>query len=321
MVRLEISDRPDDDWNFRLLKTDHATLFQTVEYAKFVQEVQGMTPSYHKFLDEKGEIVAQNIMYAGLSKGKNLKSLLKKAIGRNEQTVWYYGPIVFDRRFLDDIASSMHDFLIQNNNAVSGLESPLMSGMFTNVRSSNRIEWCTFLIDLSLDKAKIWDNIEKHSARKNIMRSKSRGVTVREMNRDDLAQLRNLRKDKINRKYTESLSELQSKWDQLHNVGWTGFLAFLDGVPVGGINISYFNGHIMEEGISRSTTDYEKKLYSQDLLKWTIIEWGKRQNFRFYDLTGANPSPQNDKERGILRYKAKWGGKKILFSRIKRSTL
>ena len=320
MVKLEISDGPDANWNARLLKTDHATLFQTVEYAKFAQRAQGMTPSYHKFLDEKGEIVAQNIVFVKSSDGRNLKSLLKKTIRRNKQTIWHYGPVVFDRRFLGDIATSMYDFLVQNNNAISGLASPL-SGMFTNVISPNRIEWCTFLIDLSLDKAKIWDNIEKHSAQKNITRSKSRGITVREMNRDDLAQLHDLRKDKINKEYTESLSELQSKWDQLHNIGWTGFLAFLDDVPVGGINVSYFNGYIMEEGISRSTVDYEKKLYSQDLLKWTVIEWGKRQNFRFYDLTGANPSPQNDKERGILRYKAKWGGRKILFYRIKRGIL
>ena len=30
----------------------------------------------------------------------------------------------------------------------------------------------------------------------------------------------------------------------------------------------------------------------------------------YYDLAGANPNPLTEKEKGILRYKKKWGGKK-----------
>ena len=57
--------------------------------------------------------------------------------------------------------------------------------------------------------------------------------------------------------------------------------------------------------------EYDEKLYSQDLIKWEIIRWSKKNNCKYLDLTGASPNPLNEKESGILRYKKKWGGKQI----------
>ena len=66
-----------------------------------------------------------------------------------------------------------------------------------------------------------------------------------------------------------------------------------------------------EWGVARSSIDYEQKLYSQDLIKWKIIEWGIENKMNWYDLSGINPNPVNSKERGILQYKKKWGGEKV----------
>ncbi len=79
---------------------------------------------------------------------------------------------------------------------------------------------------------------------------------------------------------------------------------------------SSYNGYINEFGIARTKKDSEGKLYSQDLLKWHIIKWGKNNNLKYYDLTGVNPYPQNEKEKGIFRYKEKWGGKLITYNRV-----
>ena len=65
---------------------------------------------------------------------------------------------------------------------------------------------------------------------------------------------------------------------------------------------------LIEGGIVRSEVDAEKKLYSQDLIKWKIIEWGIENKMMYYDLAGYNPNPQDQKEAGIKRYKQKWGG-------------
>jgi len=92
-----------------------------------------------------------------------------------------------------------------------------------------------------------------------------------------------------------------------------GFLAKLDNKPVSGISFTSFNGYIIEAGIARSKDDLENNLYSMDLLKWNIIEWGIQNNMKFYDLAGFNPNPISKKEIGIAQYKKKWGGKKYDF--------
>ena len=70
--------------------------------------------------------------------------------------------------------------------------------------------------------------------------------------------------------------------------------------------------------MARSSEDYVKKLYSQDLIKWKIIEWGVQRKMNYYDLAGANPNPTSEKEKGILRYKRKWGGKRYDYNIIQR---
>ena len=53
-----------------------------------------------------------------------------------------------------------------------------------------------------------------------------------------------------------------------------------------------------------------------DLLKWEVIQWGRRQGYGSYDLAGVNLSPDaSDKEKQIARHKLKWGGVPVSFSR------
>ena len=76
---------------------------------------------------------------------------------------------------------------------------------------------------------------------------------------------------------------------------------------------SYLGKFIIEGGIIRSDEDKKNNLYSQDLIKWKIIEWGIDNKMNFYNLAGFNPNPTSEKEKGILRYKKKWGGEQVLY--------
>jgi lipid II:glycine glycyltransferase (peptidoglycan interpeptide bridge formation enzyme) len=60
-------------------------------------------------------------------------------------------------------------------------------------------------------------------------------------------------------------------------------------------------------------SDYsiKNKLYANDAIKWAVIEYGKKKGNKLYDLTGVSPSPETEKEKGIRRFKEKWGGKLI----------
>ena len=62
--------------------------------------------------------------------------------------------------------------------------------------------------------------------------------------------------------------------------------------------------------------DRIENLYSQDLIKWKIIEWGIENKMKYYDLAGFNPNPISKKEEGIIQFKKKWGGQIHQYYRI-----
>ena len=97
----------------------------------------------------------------------------------------------------------------------------------------------------------------------------------------------------------------------LSPIGYSGFLARKDRICLGGMFFSFFNKYMNEWGVARSKLDYEEKLYSQDLIKWKIIEWGIKNKMNWYDFSGFNPSPTSSKEKGIFQYKKKWGGEQF----------
>ena len=80
--------------------------------------------------------------------------------------------------------------------------------------------------------------------------------------------------------------------------------------------VSFFNNYINEWGVARTPQDSDNRLYSQELLKWKIMEWGIENKFRYYDLTGVNPEPKDEKEAGIFKFKQKWGGELMLYNLV-----
>ena len=59
-------------------------------------------------------------------------------------------------------------------------------------------------------------------------------------------------------------------------LGYSGFLAKKDNIPVGGILFSSFSKHILEVGVARSKKDTDEHLYAQDLLKWEYHQMGTK---------------------------------------------
>jgi len=319
MISLEVTDKPDKNWDNRLLQTFQGTVYQTQECAN-AAKLLGNEPLFLKFLNNKGKIVGQLMIISHKrfeKKGKVGKILRKIPIIKNTIFRWTYGPVIFDDNFLDDICNELSKFLISKKVIVIGSEPALSDGILSTMGKPFVIKnWSTFLVDLTLDLKTLWEKMDKHSARKNIERSKKRGIIIKEMNKSDLKTYRKMGFEigKINQE--SSLHTAEKWWDELSQVGMTGFLAFDHNIPVGAILVSSFNNYINEWGIIRTKRDTSLKLYSQDFLKWKIIEWGIENKFKYFDLTGVNPNPSDSKESGIYRYKKKWGGKLINFNMI-----
>jgi len=315
MISIDISDKPDSTWNKRLTDSRFGTIFQTIEYANFVDK-KGWKPIYLVFTNNKGEIISQLLLYdiPRFNKKGAVRKFLKKIPG-SKKTIfrWMYGPVIFNDEFHNDILTSLREYLLSKNCKVIGSEPPVSNLGLASLGSPFKPQkLSTFLINLSEDMTTLWSKLNKHSARKNIERSKKRGVIVKEMNDKDLKNYYALLKEtKSKVDWDIEYESVLSIWENLKPAGFSGFMATLNDIPLGGLLVSSFNNYINEWGVARSELDTSSKLYSQDLLKWKIIEWGISHNFKYYDLTGVNPNSTTEKEAGIFRYKKKWGGKLI----------
>ena len=272
-----------------------------------------------KFLDSKGNVVGQLLAshYSLLDnrgiKGKFLKKLIST---KKEMCEWSNGPVIFDHKYDSEIYIELEKFLLKNNWKVNGVTDPLFSGNVGVLKKNFSIKkWATFLIDLKKSKNELYNAISKHSGRKNIERSIKRGVVVEEIKDENALNeynhLRNEMRKKVG-KPTRKFEQVKQRWESFKPLGISGMIARKNNQVIGGLAFTYFNGQIIEGGVARSDLDYKEKLYSQDLIKWRIIEWGVNNKMDYYNLAGFNPNPLSSKEIGIKKYKEKMDKIKII---------
>lgn len=308
------------DWNQNLLKSDLGNVFNTFEYSQYAKSRLGWKPFFLSIINSNGDIAAQTILFEVKRRKLGIVSNFVKKIDSNKlsKLKWIYGPVILlEQNSL--IVNSFLKYLSKTNKKIDGTIHPLLGTEFENFNLQFQ-KWSTFLINLRQSRESILTNMDKKSVRKNIERSEERGVKVYEITDSSINDyhkiLNQYRLESNNPTY--DLEDTKELWDLLKPTGFGGYLAKKDNVIIGGITFSSFNGYINEWGIARSNIDTNEKLYSQDLLKWKIIEWGINNNQKFYDLSGVNPNPQNSKEEGILRYKRKWGGTQTEYLIVRR---
>ena len=320
MISVEANSLPDDKWNERLLESNLGTIFQTKERGEFESVKHQII--YLTFKDDNGAIVAQNVIKVSerFTNNNNKEKLFSKLpTSRKKLYSWVYGPVIFRKELSKEIFTAFKQFLISQKCAINGWTNILFPGDPQPLASNYSVQkWGTLLIDLSQSKETVYQNISKHSGRKNIERSIKRGVTVEEITEESLLEYSNLMSEmkKNDRRDPSQFESLLRRWKTYKPMGYSGFLARKDGEVIGGLLFSYVNGHILEAGVARSETDRLNHYYSQDLIKWKLIEWGIEHGLKYYDLAGFNPNPASEKEKGILRYKEKWGGTPFYFHRI-----
>lgn len=320
MISIDVSDSPDSKWNERLIQSEIGSIKQSAEIGKIIEK-QGKKSLFLKFLDNDGKIAGQlfiELSQYGISRKKSGRRLIK-FFGKNQELYrWNYGPIIFDKEKTNEIFLKLGVFLKAKQCKVLGTTNPISDNIIPTLNNFKISKWATILIDLKKPKEELYYEIEKHSGRKNIERAIKRGVKIELISdKDQLNEYNNLGNQKRKNLGSEErdIQTILEKWEKRKSL--KGFLAKHDGETVGGISFDHFCKHIIELGIARTKKDFQEKLYSQDLLKWKIIEWGLENNMNYFNLSGFNPNPVNQKEEGIKRYKEKWGGKQADYWIIK----
>jgi lipid II:glycine glycyltransferase (peptidoglycan interpeptide bridge formation enzyme) len=333
MISLEISEDADDNWNTRLSQSDLGTMPQINETGQqFLTNNQ--IPHYVKFLDSTGKIIGQLLMsetprfQEAPYKKKKLSNKLGKFSGllnlvnvKTKLYRWSYGPVIFEKEHSRDIYESLSNYLLSDKSyQVSGWQHPFQTdGLSGLSKNFDIVKWGTFIIDLTIPKDELFQKIDKNSGRKNIKRAINQGITVEEINDNNLYEyFVLLNADKPDRGGSNSnFEDFQKLWNTLKPIGRTGFIARKDLEILSGLTFTYFSNHIIEGAVARSNSDKENSYYSQDLIRWKIIEWGIDNKMKWYNLAGFNPNLETKKEEGIFRYKKKWGGKKYEYFGIK----
>ena len=333
MISLEISENADDNWNKRLEQSDFGTIPQIDETGQQFK-TNNQIPHYVKFLDPSGKIVGQLLMsetsrfQEAPYKKKKLSNKLGKFSGilnlANVKTKlyrWSYGPVIFEPEHSHEIYQALSTHLCSDKSfQVLGWQHPFQTeGLSGLSKKFEIIKWGTFIIDLTIPKDEIFQKIDKNSGRKNIKRAINQNVTIEEINDDNLFDyFELLNADKPDRGGSNSnFQDFKELWNKLKPIGRTGFIARKNSEILSGLTFNYFSNHIIEGAVARSNIDKQNSYYSQDLIRWKIIEWGIEHNMKWYNLAGFNPKLETSKEEGIYRYKKKWGGIKYDYFGIK----
>jgi|SRR6185437_2353217 len=302
---VDLSKEEPSDWKQFLLKSEIGTIYHTAEYAEYAEKWLKWKPLFFRLIDSRGSILLQNLSFEYSRPLTKIPLVFRPLIQKFIKNVrWNYGPVTES----PDAMMYFFEYLRSTKKQIYGMTHPLMKLPVTNFKKK---KWGTFLIDLHQEKEFLYENLEKNSAQKNIERSIERGVSIEKLDEKSLNEYYELLKNSKNpqRKGNSDDNAMYDFWRSLSKVGFTGFLARKNGILVGGLLFSYFNKYVNEWGVARSELDIKEKLYSQDLIKWKILEWGIENKMNWYDLTGFNPNPTSKKEEGLLRYKKKWGGK------------
>ena len=325
MTEIQLSYLPDSEWNKRLENSSLGTIYQTKEYGLYFNTQYKSKPIFLKFYSAKGELVGQIVVFQSFLGRRKLAKLFGRgfiysAVAKTsgvlpKYTNWFFGPIIFDTSYQNEISESFANLLASWKSKFYGSTHPL-NGDFNfphnyNIKKENA---ATFIIDLSKSLESIFYATDKKSVQKNIKRSEERGVSVTQISsrKDIIIYHELLNKHRLDKNLVSySLDDVIQGYELLHPMGQTGFLAWYNEIPIGGIFISSFNNYINEWGIARSQIDTEKKLYSLDLLRWKVIEWGIQNKCKYYDLSGVKSTHRSEKDEALFRNKAKWGGKLV----------
>ncbi len=320
MISVSVHEKAPVGWDEFLLTNEFGTFYQTSHYAEYAFKEAGLKPFFLR-AEEKGETVGELLLLKGsrihgLLANMPLSSLTTR-VSRNlvPSFTWVYGPAA------DGVSAA--SVLIAKANEVSKGKvrtcSPHPLSKFDScfIESGfKQSKWATFIIDLREGEEALFAKVDK-AARKLVNRTLEQVDVVQVESEEDYEAYHGVLNENRKRnkvypyRYTPMLWEIWRKT----NTGAV-FIAKdkTSGKVLAGLGISSFNGYLNEWGAGTSTYALENKIYAQDAVKWSIIKWGIEKGFKYFDLTGVNPEPKDDKEKGIFRYKEKWGGKLVEYS-------
>jgi hypothetical protein len=316
-----VSGKAPEGWNEFLSSSPFGTFYQTSFYADYAEKDSGLKPLFLQATSD-GKITGELLLLKGSRFQSGLANLpFSSVTTRVARTFfpsfsWIYGPVA-------NSAASAKELLLKaeilSGGKISGCSPHPMAGSQEAFRASgfNEKKWATFLIDLSKSEDELWKNVDK-AARKIVNRTLEQVEVRVAENENEYGKC--LAVVNENRRRGGFIPYKSMPWKAWRESNTGDIFVAMDkaGRVLACLGVSFFNGWVNEWGAGTSTYALENHVYAQDAIKWSVIKWAKEKGFRYFDFTGVNPEPKDEKEKGIYRFKEKWGGKLVgypLYSR------
>ena len=232
---------------------------------------------------------------------------------------WSHGPIIHDMNNSEEIISeillAVDKIAMDNNvNVISGTSPPQMPNMPVNVFKNKGYAikpWITYITNLQRNVDDIYKALH-NKTRYDIRKGEKSGLEFEVLStRESMDYYLNIKypdkkiQKKVKTKYKKFTDNI---WESLfRNEYKKNFVVKYKGNPEAMITNFLFNGNVSQVGVSTST----KNKYAGTFLTWNAIKWAAENNFRTYDVGGANPNSISSKEKGIDLFKSKWASKKV----------
>lgn len=316
-IQLDIDEK---EWDSDLQKNHYSTCYHTSNFAKVFQDSYNSVPIFLSTYNSKGLRVGQNLIFIHNQYFWNQSSKIKKNISGKLKLGpfldWHYGPIIHDIDNVESILSStlsaIENIIPQYNVVnVKGSTSPFTSPFSKKILTNHDYkikEWKTYLIDLNQNPKDYFEKLDK-KIRYDINKTEKTGLTFEIVsNKEGLKEYSNLSKKQFSvtmgiHGKTNQI-RMESDWKHLfQNDMLKIFLARYDGKIISGIHTYVYNGNVIQNGV---TNDPLSKIHAGSYLTYNTIKWCMDNNYSSYDMGGANPNPDSDKEARIDFYKSKW---------------
>ena len=311
------------NWNKSLLSNPKSTAYQHSDFFIPYQLAYDSKRVFIKILNLSGDIVGQLSGIIHFSNyWTNLNSISKFFISKfNLGSVlnWFQGPIIHDTENSDQILSyilTAIDKIAKDNdvNLISGT-SPPQSNLSVDIFKNNNYmikPWISYVTNINKNIDEIYNSLH-NKTRYDIRKGEKSGLefeivsTKESLNSYlDIKYLENKKLEKI-KKSIVSFKEHSWNTSYKNNLEKM-YLALSEGIPVAAIVAVLYNGNVVQSGVA---TSYSTNQYAGSFLTWNIIKWAAENNFKTFDVAGANPNPISPKEKGINLFKSKWASEKV----------
>ncbi len=282
---------------------------------------------------DRKEIQALHLVfegYRGYTRVKKLPFFLQN-IFRKILILFYgyqswYNFIVFKKNLslskLEESKNLIYKDIV--NHRLRVFKSPIFDGdikYFDNI-GLQVSKWGTYILSF-LDKTYQEINTNyKNSVKKPIKQTIAKGVYIKRLQETEIKQyvdwLR-LNQKVTGKKYYVSEEMVKRDLMLMKKNNYVGeiFVAYLDGVILGSLGIWGFGNFVSENGVNISLYSKKNKIYVQELIKDEIVKYCFKNNIKYYDLSGFNPSEAaSDKEKAIKFFKEKFNGVEVVYEQI-----